>query len=234
MTLVNPDNYDSLHSEKKAFLRWPADWVLRFHNMYLRDKLASDARVLNFGCGSGNNSLPFLKSGLEVYGVEVAEHSRGLIEENLEFYGLPSDFLNRVSFQDPPLTKLPFDDNFCDLIISNQVHHYSVSEDELHEVNQELDRILKPGGTIFVTMMGPSNYYITDWTAQVSGEGIHQVRIDDPNHRLNGVSENVLLVRDEAHLLQLFQEFQPITTGHFDQAMFDMKSNFHFIFAGTK
>ena len=60
------------------------------------------------------------------------------------------------------------------------------------------------------------------------------MRIDDPNHRLNGVSEDVLLVRDEAHLLQRFQEFKPITTGHFDQAMFDIKSNFHFIFAGTK
>lgn len=234
MKLTNPDNYDSRYSEKKGFLRWPADWLLRFHNMYLRDKLTSESRVLDFGLGSGNNSLPFLKAGLEVYGVEVAQHSRELISENLDYHGLAHSFLDRVSIQDPPLTQLPYDDNFFDLVISNQVHYYSTSEDELHGVNQELSRVLKPGGTIFVTMMGPSNDYITRWTAQVSDAGVHHVRIDDPNDRLNGVAQDILLVRDESHLLDLFREFKPLTTGHFDQGMFDMKSNFHFIFAGSK
>jgi len=234
MQLTNPGNYDSLYSEKKAFLRWPADWVLRFDNMFLRDNLPVDARVLDFGCGSGNNSIPFLKFGFEVHGVEVAQHSAELIAENLDFHSLPQSFLARVLFQDPPVIRLPYQDDFFDLIISNQVHYYSTDEAELHEVNQELRRILKPGGTIFATMMGPSNYYITDWTARVSGSGIHEVRIEAPEHRLNGVSEDILLVRDTDHLLDLFQEFQPLTTGYFDQSMFDMKSNFHFIFAGTK
>lgn len=202
--------------------------------MYLRDKLGSKSRVLDFGCGSGNNSIPFLKFGMEVYGVEVAPHSRELILENLDFHGLPHSFLERVSIQDPPLTQVPYGDDFFDLIISNQVHYYSSSEEELHRVNQELNRVLKPSGTIFATMMGPSNYYITDWTAQVTDAGVHQVRIDAPNHRLNGVKEDIILVKDEAHLLDLFREFEPLTTGYFDQSMFDMKSNFHFIFAGTK
>jgi hypothetical protein len=35
-----------------------------------------------------------------------------LIQENLDLHGLSRDFLNRVSFQDRPLTNLPFDDDF--------------------------------------------------------------------------------------------------------------------------
>lgn len=234
MTTENQANYDELYTRSEAFLRWPADWILRFHNMFLRERLPSDAQILDFGCGSGNNSIPFLKMGHAVMGIEVAQSSRDLVRQNLEFHGLPLDYLHDLQIVSPPIINLPYKDNTFDFVLSNQVHYYSASEDELHSVNSEIERVLKPGGIFFVTMMGPKNYYISDFTRSVTQDGIHNVRIDDDKHRLAGVHEDVLVCRDEDHLRNLFHEFGAVTVGYFDQKMFDMKSNFHWIFVGKK
>lgn len=234
MNSLNKDNYDSLYAEEKAFLRWPADWILRFNNMFLRERLSAPARILDFGCGSGNNSIPFLKEGHEVLGIDVAPNTRQLVEKNLNYHGLGNDYLNNLKIQSPPLVNLPYDDGYFDFVISNQVHYYSKSDLELHEINSELRRVMKPGAVIFATMMGRENYYISKWSRYDPTDGLYKVRIQDPTHRLNGVSEDILLVESKEDLLTKFSEFTPITVGHFDQAMFDMESNFHWIFVGRR
>lgn len=141
----------------------------------------------------------------------------------------------RFTHAHPPLLKLPYEDNSFDFILSNQVHYYSASEDEIHDINKDLLRVLKPGGSIFVTMMGKQHYYITHHLKELSENAqIYKIRITDIQHRLFGVSEDILAVRDEDHLIDLFREFKTVTTGYFDQSMFDMHSNFHFVFVGRK
>lgn len=233
MTTQNQSNYDALYARQEAFLRWPADWVLRFHNMFLRERLPEHATILDFGCGSGNNSIPFLKMGHTVHGIDVAPSSRDLVRQNLEFHGLPTNFLDTLQIVQPPIVEMPYDDCTFDFVLSNQVHYYSSSEEELHAVNREIRRVLKPGGTFFVTMMGPKNYYISDFTRHVEN-GVHRVRIDLAGHRLEGVKEDVLLCRDEEHLKELFREFALVSVGYFDQKMFDMNSNFHWVYVGKR
>lgn len=41
----NRDNYEALYEKEEAFLRYPVDWVIRFHNMYLRKALPENANV---------------------------------------------------------------------------------------------------------------------------------------------------------------------------------------------
>ena len=36
---TNLGNYEDLYSKDEAFLRFPADWVIRFHNMYMKKNL---------------------------------------------------------------------------------------------------------------------------------------------------------------------------------------------------
>lgn len=232
MATANQRNYDELYARREAFLRWPADWVLRFHNMFLRERLPERADILDFGCGSGNNSVPFLKMGHVVRGIDVAPACRDLVRKNLDFHSLPSDFF-QLQIVEPPIVEMPYDNEAFDFVLSNQVHYYSQTEGELHDVNLEILRVLKPGGIFFVTMMGPKNYYIKNWTRSVEA-GIHSVRIDAADHRLAGVHEEILLCRDEEHLRDLFREFELVTTGYFDQSMFDLSSNFHYILVGRK
>jgi SAM-dependent methyltransferase len=233
--MLNKDNYEMLYKQEKAFLRYPADWVLRFNNMYLKSTLPPKARILDFGCGSGNNSTIFIAQGHEVFGIDVTDSIYPLIKKNLELHSLDPQNILRFTHSKAPLLDLPYEDNSFDFILSNQVHYYSSTEREIHAINKDLFRILKPGGTIFVTMMGLKNYYITHHLKELSQDAqIYKVRITDPSHRLFGVSEDVLAVRDQDHLRDLFNEFETVTVGYFDQSMFDLHSNFHFIYVGCK
>ena len=83
-------------------------------------------------------------------------------------------------------------------------------------------------------MMGPRNYYIAKHTKNIIDGKIHDISIEDSSHRLNGVREIIYLVKDEDELVSLFSNFELITTGFFDQGMFDMVSNHHWIFVGNK
>jgi SAM-dependent methyltransferase len=231
--LLNKKNYQDLYSKQQAFLRYPADWIIRFHNMYLRDHLPS-GRVLDYGCGGGNNSIFFIEKGFETYGVDVAESFIDLIKQNLASKHLDIGLADRFSLISPDSTLLPYPDNYFDIAISNQVLYYLPSEEHIRSVCADISRCLRPGGVVFFTMMGPRNYYITHHTKQIYNRRIYDIAIDDINHRLYGVRELIFLVRDEHDLCDLFSEFQVISTGYFDQKMFDMQSNYHWIFIGKK
>lgn len=230
---TNLGNYEDLYSKDEAFLRFPADWVIRFHNMYMKKNLPK-GKILDYGCGSGNNSVFFLKNNYEVWGVDVAENAPSLIKRNFEMHHIDSKNLERFSVIPPDNTSLPFEDGFFDFIISNQVLYYLPSEKHIKAVLKELYRCLRPGGVVFFTMLGPKSYYIQEKTKKIHDEKIHEVVIDDPNHRLAGLHEMIYLVKTENELKDLFSDFECITTGYFDQKMFDVTSNFHWIFAGKK
>ena len=75
---------------------------------------------------------------------------------------------------------------------------------------------------------------ITEKTKQIHDGKIHEISIDDPSHRLYGLKEMIYLVKNKEELKDLFSQFECITTGYFDQSMFDVSSNFHWIFSGKK
>ena len=231
---ANRDNYEILYSKEEAFLRYPADWVIRFHNMFLKKNIPENGVILDYGCGSGNNSVFFMQKGYSVFGVDVAPSFKKLVEKNLELNNINGSNLANFSLIDPDTTSLAFPDNYFDLILSNQVLYYLPTEQHLKKVCIEIKRILRPGGFVFFTMMGKRNYYITHFLKQIHGERVYEINIQDKNHRLYGVKELILAVRDEEDLCSLFDVFEPVTVGYFDQKMFDLYSNFHYIFVGKK
>jgi SAM-dependent methyltransferase len=228
---LNQKNYDDLYKQNSAFLRYPADWVIRFHNMYMKANIPS-GRVLDYGCGSANNSVFFMKNGYDTYGVDVSESALGLVQQNLKANGLPETLVDHFSVVPTYPPQLPFEDNFFDFILSNQVLYYLPTAEHIHQVCQELSRCLRPGGVVFFTMMGPKNYYIQEHTKAIHEGKVHEIRVETPGHRLEGVKELIYLVNDEAELKALFPQFQPLSVGYFDQSMFDLTSNFHWIFIG--
>lgn len=229
----NQEIYEEMYTREQAFLRYPADWVIRFHNMYMRDNIPS-GRILDYGCGSANNAIFFMDQGYEVTGVDTAESALPLIKANLERNKMDPALINRFSVIPADTTSLPYEAGYFDFILSNQVLYYLASEEQIKAVCKEFSRCLRPGGAVFFTMMGPNNYYIRYHTKQVHGGRVYEVGIDDPAHRITGSWGLNFLVRDEEELVDLFSEFECVTTGYFDQKMFDMKSNYHWIFAGRK
>jgi SAM-dependent methyltransferase len=227
----NQANYENLYAREEAFLRYPADWLIRFHNMFLRSRLPDGGRALDYGCGSGNNSVFLIQKGFETHGVDVAPSFKNLLKRNFELHGIDEKLTANFGIISSDQTTLPFEDATFDFIVSNQVLYYLPNEQHIKQVCNELARCLKPGGAVFFTMMGPKNYYITRHSKPL-GNDTYDIRINTPGHRLHGVHEVVYLVRSEQHCRSLFGAFKPLTIGYFDQAMFDMESNFHWIYVG--
>lgn len=226
--------YSKQGHKEETYLRYPADWVIRFHNMYLK-KNVPKGRVLDYGCGSGNNSIFFIQKGYEVYGVDIENVVLDLVEKNLRFWNVDTKLVTtNFSIITPDSTSLPFADGFFDFILSNQVLCYLPSEEQIKKICKEFSRCLRPGGVVFFTMMGPKNYYITHHAKQIHGGRYFEISIDDPAHRLYGLRELIYLVRDVDELKSLFSEFECVSTGYFDQSMLDMVSNFYWIFIGKK
>lgn len=230
----NKVNYDVLYGNEEAFLRYPGDWVIRFHNMHLRNNIPENARVLDYGCGSGNNSMFLFHKGYDVYGVDVAEPFKNLVQKNLALHGVDAAKIDNFSLIDPESGKLDFPDNHFDFILSNQVLYYLSSEEKIKAVCNEIKRVLKPGGYVFFTMVGPRHYYIIHHVKQIHNRRVYEITIEDPGHRLHGIHEFILLIRDKEDLCRMFDMFEPVTTGFFEQQMLDMESNMHWIFAGKK
>ncbi|MFQ5801313.1 MAG: class I SAM-dependent methyltransferase [Candidatus Methylomirabilales bacterium] len=229
---TNREDYEVRYSKNELFLRYPADWIIRFHNIFLRKHIPT-GRVLDYGCGSGNNSIFFIQQGYETYGTEVAESAISQFKANLHSNHLDTALAERIVITSPDSSRLPFEEGFFDAIVSNQVLHFLPSEEHIKRVCKELSRCLRPGGVVFFTMMAPRNYYITHHLTQIHPGRIYEVTVQ-PGHRLAGVRHFYYIVRDEEELKSLFSEFECLTVGHFDQSMFDLVSNFHWIFIGKK
>lgn len=230
---ANRNAYQGLYTKGKLFVRYPMDHVIRFHAYYLKSHMPN-GRVLDYGCGSGNNGVFFIQQGYDVYGVDVAEAALDQIRANLEMYSLDMRHLERFRIIAPDATTLPFADGFFDLIVANQVLYYLGTKERIQSLCREFGRCLRPGGLVFFTMCGARNYYFTHHTKQIHRGETCEVVIEDPCHRLYGLRELVYVVRDEEHLRRLFSDFECVNVGYFDMSMFDMKSSFHWIFVGRK
>ena len=230
----NRDNYEELYQKEEAFLRYPADWIIRFHNMYLKENLRSDSLILDYVCGSGNNSIFFMQKGYSVFGVDVAPDFKRLLGKNLELLHIDKSALDGYSVIDADSIELNYPDNHFDFIFSNQVLYYLPSEEHIKKVSSQFKRFLRPRGPVFFSMIGFRNYYFTHYLKQVHDNRVYEIEINDPKHRLNSIHEYLLPIRDENDLRTMFDMFEPLTIGYFDQKLFDVHSNFHYIFAGKK
>ncbi len=229
---TNKENFEKLYTAEDGYLKYPADFVIRFYHMFLKSRLPNGGVMLDYGCGSANNSLIFMDRGFEVHGVDVAPSFRSWVGGNLKRWGLPESNLDRFRLIDPNEVTLDYPDDTFDFILSNQVLYYLSSMEHLEKVVAELNRVLKPGGFVFLTMMGVQNYYITHHLKQVHDKRLYEVAIEEPGHRLEGDHETVLIVKDTEELKAMFAPFNPLSVGYFDQSLFDLYSNFHHIFVG--
>jgi SAM-dependent methyltransferase len=123
-------------------------------DIYLFDQLLKGAfdsalHVLDAGCGSGRNLVPFLRSGIEVYGIDddpAAIYQVRRMAAELD-PSLPSDH-----FQVGEVDSLPYADGFMDAVISSAVLHFARDEQHFDAMLGEMWRVLRPGGLFFARL----------------------------------------------------------------------------------
>jgi SAM-dependent methyltransferase len=99
--------------------------------------------VADLGCGTGRFTIEIMTRGGRVVPVDFSLVSLERLREGTD---------GRISPMQADLTKLPIKDGSVDGIISIQVIQHLPDEDEMVKALEEMKRILKPGGSIVITV----------------------------------------------------------------------------------
>ncbi len=115
----------------------------------LRGNIAPGMKVLDAGCGYGRNLVWLLREGAEVFALDVdasgVEHVRALSNELAPH--LPPE-----NFRVGAIEAMPFADGFADVVLCNSVLHFARDEQHFLQMVEELWRVVKPGGLLFVRL----------------------------------------------------------------------------------
>lgn len=98
------------------------------------------ASILDYGCGKGEAVTAGRESGLNIFGVEIFFGGSRDVREAVIAAGLLGDTVREIQNG-----IIPFEDNFFDLVFSNQVFEHV---EDLDHVLEEIYRVLKPDGTL--------------------------------------------------------------------------------------
>ncbi|HLW19158.1 MAG TPA: class I SAM-dependent methyltransferase [Cyclobacteriaceae bacterium] len=115
----------------------------------LKGRFSPEMKILDAGCGEGRNTVYFLKAGYQIFGVDqnpvaiqMARIQAQTIRANYDIH----------RFQNSTVEDMPFHHAAIDAIISSAVLHFARSTDHFHQMMDEMIRILKPGGFLFLRM----------------------------------------------------------------------------------
>ena len=105
------------------------------------------SKVLDLGCGVGRNLLPLVRKGFETTGIDGSKEAIKKIKQKLKDKSLLAKIKWGV-FQN-----LSLPDNYFDAVISIQTLNHGY-ESDIKVGFDEMSRVLKIGGIIFLTLPG--------------------------------------------------------------------------------
>lgn len=115
----------------------------------LKNRFDGDMRILDAGCGSGRNLVYFLRSGCRVFGIDQNPEAIRYVRELAET--LAPDF-PAENFQISKVEEMPFPNEHFDAVISSAVLHFADDENHFERMLEEMWRVLKPDGLLFVRL----------------------------------------------------------------------------------
>lgn len=142
-------------------------------DIYLLDQIMKNCyhkgdKILDAGCGNGRNLIWFLKNEIEIYGIDKDEVAINYLKSKYTR-------LNKDRFRVADITNVPFENNFFDHLISSAVLHFANSVSDFKKMMNEMVRVLKPGGSLFIRMT--SNIGIENKVIPI-GNGVYHIPDD--------------------------------------------------------
>ncbi len=122
------------------------DWLDQYQDIIIN----TNTKIVDLGCGLGNNSLYLKRLNKEVIGVDFSKEALEFIKNNIkDVETLEVDISN----------PLPFNDNQFDLVIADLSLHYFDNKTTI-KIMKEIKRILKDNGVLLarVNSINDFNY----------------------------------------------------------------------------
>ncbi len=110
----------------------------------LKGRYKEGGKLLDAGCGGGRNISWFvLQPDFDIYAVDTDKNA---INNLSEIY--PS--LKQTQLHCAPVQSLPFQNELFHHIICSTVLHFAENKEDFLQMFSELNRVLKPGGSLFI------------------------------------------------------------------------------------
>jgi SAM-dependent methyltransferase len=115
-----------------------------------RSRLTQPGRILELGCGTGDDAAAFAQAGHTVIATDFAEN---VIAANRERWAGVPDLDFRVMRNDVPY---PFAAETFDAVYAHLTLHY-FTDDVTRRIIAEIQRVLKPGGLLLFACKSPQD-----------------------------------------------------------------------------
>ena len=183
----------------KPITNYPKKFSKYIFNRY---NLKSNSKFLELGCGRGDFLNEFKNLGLDCYGVDISDLTSKKFPE-IKFKSI--DLLNE---------KLPFQDNYFDIIYSKSfIEHFYYPE----KIFEEAHRVLKPSG-LLITLTPEWNYiyksFYEDFTHRTPFTNVSLRDI----HEMSGFKDiqvesfkQLPIIFEEKHFSEIFSFFSFLT-----------------------
>lgn len=201
----------------KNYPKYPNEAILKlFFGDYLSDKpvCKKGQKLLDVGCGFGQNFYPFLDKGMQCYGVEINPDICKITNDLFASKGL------MVNVKNGHNRSLPFKDDYFDYVLSINAIHYEPNGELMKQAITEHARVLKKGGKLFLMTVGPEHTIYK--RAKCLGD--HRYEISDFDFR-NG---SVYFYFDNLKYLELYlaPQFSKIELGRVTEDLMQVPLDF--------
>lgn len=149
--MVQSKGWDWNNAEKEKWMIPSED------SFYLVEKWAGEGArsILDLGCGLGRHAIFFAENGYKVTAVDLSEDAIAITKEKMRE--------NQVVFlcKAADMMKLPFANDAFDRVFSYHVISHQDTKG-VRKVINEITRVLKPGGKVFLTLCSKEHYAFSD------------------------------------------------------------------------
>lgn len=202
-------------------MSYPSEYVIRifkgtYPRLNLDKKSFKNKKICDVSCGDGRD-LAFLKScGFDVYGTEITEGMVKLIRKNVP--ALKTSHIKIGTNE-----SIPFKDNFFDYLFSwNACYYFGKTKDFDRHV-QEFARVMKPGGTLVLSIPKKSCFIYKGSEESKPG---YQIIRNDPFGVRNG--EVLRMFQGEDEIQQAFSaSFTDFIFGSIEDDCFGLDYHWH-------
>ena len=115
----------------------------------LKGRFDPSMKILDAGCGEGRNLVYFLREDYQVFGIDREPAAIQMLQ--FLSRSIQSGY-DRDKFTVGMLDTLPYPDRFFDAVVCSAVLHFAEDENHFLSMTDELFRVTKPGGILFVRM----------------------------------------------------------------------------------